>query len=113
MGLQGSRVQIPPSRCSKPARWPASSFSLIAADAMHRLLLLGLLLALPGCDLNAFRRTPIEHAGFAKELHVDTTAMTTTPSGLRYEDLTVGNGPAAGAGNTVSVRYSGWLTNGK
>ena len=80
---------------------------------MRRLLLLGLLLGLTGCDLNAFRRTPIEHAGFARELHVDTTAMTTTPSGLRYEDLTVGSGPAAASGNTVSVRYSGWLTNGK
>jgi FKBP-type peptidyl-prolyl cis-trans isomerase len=80
---------------------------------MHRLLLLGLLVGLTGCDLNDFRRTPIEHAGFARELNVDTTAMTTTSSGLRYEDVTVGNGPAAGPGNTVSVRYSGWLTNGK
>lgn len=39
-------------------------------------------------------------------------AEITTPSGLKYEDLTVGNGPAAEAGQTVSVHYTGWLTNG-
>jgi len=36
----------------------------------------------------------------------------TTASGLQYEDLVVGNGPAAQAGQTVSVHYTGWLTDG-
>lgn len=36
----------------------------------------------------------------------------TTPSGLVYEDLKVGDGPAARAGLMVSVHYSGWLTDG-
>ena len=35
-----------------------------------------------------------------------------TPSGLVIEDLVVGNGDAASAGQRVSVHYTGWLTNG-
>jgi FKBP-type peptidyl-prolyl cis-trans isomerase FkpA len=37
---------------------------------------------------------------------------TTTPSGLTIEDLTVGSGAAAAAGQKVKVHYTGWLTNG-
>lgn len=40
-------------------------------------------------------------------------ATVTTPSGLQYQDLVVGNGPTPKAGQTVSVQYTGWLTNGK
>jgi FKBP-type peptidyl-prolyl cis-trans isomerase FkpA len=40
-------------------------------------------------------------------------AEVTTASGLNYEDLTEGAGPAATAGQTVSVHYTGWLTDGK
>ncbi|HLZ34444.1 MAG TPA: FKBP-type peptidyl-prolyl cis-trans isomerase [Nitrospira sp.] len=36
----------------------------------------------------------------------------TTSSGLQYIDLTVGAGPTAQAGQTVSVHYTGWLENG-
>jgi len=37
----------------------------------------------------------------------------TTASGLRYEDLTVGNGTeATGRGQTVLVHYTGWLEDG-
>ena len=39
--------------------------------------------------------------------------MQSTPSGLQYEDLTVGNGAAPQAGQTVSVHYTGWLDDGK
>lgn len=38
--------------------------------------------------------------------------MTTTPSGLQYEDLQVGNGAEATTGKTVSVHYTGWLDDG-
>ncbi|MGA7180037.1 MAG: FKBP-type peptidyl-prolyl cis-trans isomerase [Thiobacillaceae bacterium] len=34
----------------------------------------------------------------------------TTTSGLKYEDMVVGNGAVATAGQTVSVHYTGWLT---
>jgi FKBP-type peptidyl-prolyl cis-trans isomerase FkpA len=36
----------------------------------------------------------------------------TTPSGLIIEELVVGSGAAAAAGQNVSVHYTGWLTNG-
>ncbi len=38
--------------------------------------------------------------------------MNTTASGLQYEDLTVGDGAAPTAGQTVDVHYTGWLTDG-
>ena len=38
--------------------------------------------------------------------------MTTTASGLKYEDSTIGNGAEAKAGDTVSVHYTGWLKDG-
>ncbi len=37
----------------------------------------------------------------------------TTDSGLQYEDVKLGEGNAAQAGQTVSVHYTGWLTDGK
>lgn len=39
--------------------------------------------------------------------------MITTASGLKYEDLQEGSGAAAKAGDTVSVHYTGWLTDGQ
>jgi FKBP-type peptidyl-prolyl cis-trans isomerase len=44
---------------------------------------------------------------------VDTAALTRTPSGLRYQDVTLGDGKAAAAGRIVSVHYTGWLPNGE
>lgn len=74
---------------------------------------LATLLAVAGCDLNDFRKTPIlPPAGYAKELNVDTTRMTRTQSGLMYEDVKVGTGEVATAGDMVSVQYTGWLTDG-
>lgn len=40
-------------------------------------------------------------------------AEITTGSGLVYDDLTVGDGPMAAAGQRVSVHYTGWLTDGR
>ena len=39
--------------------------------------------------------------------------MTTTPSGLQYQDLVVGKGPQPKDGDTVVVNYTGRFTNGK
>ena len=39
-------------------------------------------------------------------------SQTTTASGLIIEDLIVGQGDPAQAGNRVSVHYTGWLTDG-
>jgi FKBP-type peptidyl-prolyl cis-trans isomerase FkpA len=38
---------------------------------------------------------------------------TTTPSGLIIEELVVGEGDTAAAGQRVTVHYTGWLTDGK
>jgi FKBP-type peptidyl-prolyl cis-trans isomerase len=35
--------------------------------------------------------------------------MTTTPSGLQYDDVITGTGAAAQAGQSVTVHYTGWL----
>jgi len=37
----------------------------------------------------------------------------TTESGLKYDDVTVGDGAQAKAGDNVSVHYTGWLTDGQ
>ena len=39
-------------------------------------------------------------------------STTTTESGLQIEEISVGNGESAIAGQFVSVHYTGWLTNG-
>jgi FKBP-type peptidyl-prolyl cis-trans isomerase FkpA len=39
--------------------------------------------------------------------------MTRTPSGLRYQEVTPGQGQTATPGRTVSVHYTGWLPNGE
>jgi FKBP-type peptidyl-prolyl cis-trans isomerase FkpA len=43
---------------------------------------------------------------------VPTANAVTTPSGLVYEDLKVGDGVTAKSGDTVTVNYIGWLADG-
>jgi len=43
---------------------------------------------------------------------VSTVKEVTTSSGLKYQDLVVGNGPMAEDGTPVVVNYTGWLTDG-
>ncbi|MGC7403681.1 FKBP-type peptidyl-prolyl cis-trans isomerase [Pandoraea pneumonica] len=40
-------------------------------------------------------------------------SIITTDSGLQYDDLQVGDGAEATPGQTVTVHYTGWLTDGK
>ena len=40
------------------------------------------------------------------------TDMITTASGLQYQDLVVGDGQEAKAGDAVNVHYTGWLEDG-
>lgn len=49
---------------------------------------------------------------FAPELGVDLDAMTRTSTGLYYQDLEVGEGAPATAGQDVAVLYRGWLPDG-
>jgi FKBP-type peptidyl-prolyl cis-trans isomerase FkpA len=53
-----------------------------------------------------------ENISYAPELGVDLSQMARTNSGLYIQDLQVGTGPAAVAGNTIIVHYNGWLPDG-
>jgi peptidylprolyl isomerase len=39
----------------------------------------------------------------------NSSAFSTLPSGIRYRDEVVGDGPSPDKGQTVSVHYTGWL----
>ncbi len=49
---------------------------------------------------------------FASSLGVNLSAMTKTPDGLYYRDLTIGSGAVLAHDTTVTVNYSGYLTDG-
>ncbi|MCH8807621.1 MAG: FKBP-type peptidyl-prolyl cis-trans isomerase [Planctomycetes bacterium] len=48
-----------------------------------------------------------------KQTPVDKITPVTTESGLKYWDIKVGDGDSPQATSTVTVHYSGWLTDGK
>jgi FKBP-type peptidyl-prolyl cis-trans isomerase FkpA len=55
---------------------------------------------------------PLTNDDFASELDVDLGVMTLTASGLYYQDIQVGAGTEAAAGDSVTVHYEGFLRNG-
>ena len=68
------------------------------------------------CDLSTEPRVPdpIDPANdsYAPALGVDIASMTKTSSGLYYKNKVVGTGAAAQSGDSVSVHYTLWMTNG-
>jgi len=56
--------------------------------------------------------TPIDCATLATGLTAAEPTLTTTASGLKYRDQTVGTGATVNAGQLVAVHYSGCLTSG-
>lgn len=91
---------------------PALRMSDLFAETPVRVALpLAVALLLAACSLDDFRSRPL-NPPLARELAVNEDDMTTTPSGLRYQDVAEGDGAEARAGDTVSVHYSGWLTDG-
>lgn len=54
----------------------------------------------------------VEDTKFAASLKVDLAASTKLDSGLYFQDLTVGPGAEAVAGQKVTMRYTGWLADG-
>jgi len=50
--------------------------------------------------------------GFANRKSSTPNAVSTTASGLKIDDLIVGTGQAAKAGDTISVHYTGYLADG-
>ena len=75
-----------------------------------RLSSLSLLVLLFACDAGGDRSSA---GGFSADLGIDTAAMTQTPTGLKIQDVKVGEGAEAQAGATAVVHYTGWLTDGK
>lgn len=55
---------------------------------------------------------PIEQTTFATSLGVNLAASTKTANGAYYRDITVGTGAVVVNGQTLTVRYTGWLSNG-
>ena len=105
MGLQGSRVQIPPSRLGGAI--------LIIGVNLNRRIIGVMAVGLVACSCSSDRDSAPGKGGFSASLGVDTAAMTKTPSGLRYQDITPGQGKEATQGRAVSVHYTGWLPNGE
>jgi len=81
-----------------------------------RLLLLVAPLAFTAClsgsETQPQQGIPIDCATLATGLTAAEPTLTTTASGLKYRDQTVGTGVATASGMTVRIHYSGCLTNG-
>ncbi len=45
-------------------------------------------------------------------MNINSANLVTTPSGLQYEDQVVGHGASPSPRQTVTVHYTGWLTDG-
>jgi FKBP-type peptidyl-prolyl cis-trans isomerase len=84
---------------------------------MNKIVLgkLSCLIVLSGTFLFSFHasaRQLVSAEGKTKLAQVNASKVTTA-SGLQYVDEVVGNGPMPKPGQTVSVHYTGWLTNGQ
>ena len=60
----------------------------------------------------AVEEAVIEQTNFASSLGVNLGASTKTANGTYYRDLVVGTGATVATGQTIAVRYTGWLANG-
>jgi len=73
------------------------------------------LVAVAGClgDSTGVSSSPtVEETTFASSLGVDLTKSTRTTNGAYVRDLVVGTGKVVASGDSVSVKYSGWLSDG-
>lgn len=61
----------------------------------------------------AKKTTAAKKSAAGKAVPVKERKTVTNPSGLKFEDTVIGNGPQPKAGDTVVVHYTGWFTNGK
>jgi len=80
-----------------------------------RLLSASAALALAGCLSDPVSVPEVDPATttFANSLNISIASMTRTASGLYFRDDSAGTGTAtAAAGDSVTVHYTGWLSNG-
>jgi FKBP-type peptidyl-prolyl cis-trans isomerase FkpA len=91
---------------------------LTAIGFNSRWVLLGIALVLAvtlaACGTNPTQEAATPESGVSDNpaATVEGIEMVTTDSELQYQDLTIGTGAEAASGNTVSVHYTGWLTDG-
>jgi FKBP-type peptidyl-prolyl cis-trans isomerase FkpA len=78
---------------------------------MTMVLLLAVGAVAAACESDPHKVDPRD-VSYAPALGIDLDAMTRMSGGLYYQDVEVGSGAAANAGNTVSAYYRGWLSNG-
>jgi hypothetical protein len=93
---------------SQATRAPAAS---AAASAVTPVQATATQTVAPGTCPDAAAPVPVSIPGIPP-IPADAKAVT-TPSGLQYIDIVAGTGPVAGKGQTASVQYTGWLTDGK
>ena len=74
--------------------------------------LLGLAVTAAACGSTEPQSVPIEQTKFADTLHVDLARSSRLASGMYVRDSVMGTGAVVAAGQTVSVRYIGYLANG-
>jgi peptidylprolyl isomerase len=67
---------------------------------------------LSGTETQPRQGTPIDCETLATGVTAAEPSLTTTASGLKFRDQTVGTGPAAALGTIVRIHYSGCLTSG-
>ncbi len=82
-------------RCETPSRWLAQA---VPAWAQRLRAVGGMIPPSATSPASLSRPNPSENS------------MTTTPSGLQYEDTKIGDGPIATSGQSVTVHYTGWLS---
>lgn len=82
---------------------------------MNRLLLMGLALGAVACTNEIAGLGPPSNPAtesYASSLGIDLSKMSVTPNGVYYRDLTIGTGLAITKDTTVTLNYSGYLTDG-
>ena len=82
---------------------------------MKRVAAATVLLAATAClsgESTSIIENTVEEATFAASLGVNLAASTKTANGAYYRDLVVGTGTTVATGQTIAVRYTGWLANG-
>jgi|SRR3982751_1492859 len=67
---------------------------------------------LSGTETQPRQGTPIDCETLATGLTAAEPSLTTTATGLKFRDQTVGTGAMAALGTTVRIHYSGCLTSG-
>ncbi len=89
---------------------------ILTKRALPVVALASLSLALASClsstDSTGVTLATVETTTFASSLGVDLSASTRTTNGAYVRDIIIGPGAVVTAGQTVGVKYSGYLSNG-